>query len=331
VKDSSSAKLLPAAGGGATRQASVRAGLSVLAAHVPERVLIHDAVRPFVSADTIARVLEALADSPAAVAAVALTDTLKQAGPDGRVTATLDRAGLWRAQTPQGFRFPDILAAHERAAASRFEATDDAAIAEWAGLAVTLVPDSPANTKITTPEDLAMAEQRLRALPDVRTGSGFDVHRLIPGDHVWLGGVRIPHTHGLQGHSDADVALHALTDALLGAIGDGDIGQHFPDSDPRWKGAASQIFLAEAARRVRMAGGRIGNVDVTLLCEGPRIGPHRQTMQARIASILDLEPSRVGVKATTTEDLGFVGRGEGIAALASATVIIGPRDDDTSA
>ncbi len=230
-------KLLPPVKGGATRQASVRNGLAALAARSPERVLIHDAARPFVGTDVIDRVLAALVESPGAIAAMPLTDTIKRAATGNRVAATLDRSQLWSAQTPQGFRFPDILEAHERAhAAGRDDLTDDAAVAEWAGLAVTLVPGSAANRKLTTAEDLAMAN-RVIAGPEVRTGQGFDVHRLVPGDHVWLGGVRIAHTHGLQGHSDADVALHALTDALLGAIGAGDIGQHFPDTDPRWKGA----------------------------------------------------------------------------------------------
>jgi 2-C-methyl-D-erythritol 4-phosphate cytidylyltransferase / 2-C-methyl-D-erythritol 2,4-cyclodiphosphate synthase len=320
-------KLLPVAYGGATRQASVRAGLQALAAHRPERVLIHDAVRPFVAVGTITRVLEALADSQAAVAAVALTDTLKRSGPDGRIAATLDRTDVWRAQTPQGFRFPDILAAHEAAASAGVDLTDDAGVAEWGGFGVALVPDSAANIKLTTPEDLAMAETRFRTLPDVRTGSGFDVHRLTAGDHVWLCGVRIAHTHMLQGHSDADVGLHALTDALLGAIGDGDIGQHFPDHDPRWKGAASHIFLSEAARRVRAQGGVICNVDVTLLCEAPKIAPHRAAMRSRIGAILGIDPARVGVKATTTEGLGFTGRKEGIAALAAATVVLNSLSD----
>jgi 2-C-methyl-D-erythritol 4-phosphate cytidylyltransferase / 2-C-methyl-D-erythritol 2,4-cyclodiphosphate synthase len=317
-------RLLPPAAGGATRQASVRAGLLALVPHAPDRVLIHDAVRPLVSAATITCILEALSREPAAIAAVPLADTLKRADADGRVAATLDRSGLWRAQTPQGFRFAEILAAHEQAASAGLDLTDDAAVAEWAGLAVTLIPDSAANIKLTTPEDLAMADQHARAVPDVRTGSGFDVHRLVPGDHVWLCGVRIPHTHRLQGHSDADVALHALTDAILGAIGDGDIGQHFPDTDPRWQGAASHVFLADAARRARSLGGLISNVDVTLLCEAPRIAPHRDAMRERIAAVLGIDVRRVGVKATTTEGLGFTGRREGIAALASATVILAP-------
>jgi 2-C-methyl-D-erythritol 4-phosphate cytidylyltransferase / 2-C-methyl-D-erythritol 2,4-cyclodiphosphate synthase len=251
--------------GGATRQISVRNGLRALEPHAPDRVLIHDAARPFVTHGVIDRVLAALAGSPGAVAAVPVTDTLKRAGPDNRVAATLDRGGLWHAQTPQGFRFADILAAHERAqAAGKDDLTDDAAVAEWGGLPVALVMGSHANRKLTTLEDLAMAD-RAAGNPDVRTGQGFDVHRLVAGDHVWLCGVRIDHTHALQGHSDADVALHALTDALLGAIGAGDIGQHFPDTDPRWKGAASSIFLREALRLVRTHGGTVGNVDVTVL------------------------------------------------------------------
>ena len=316
-------RLLPAVAGAATRQGSVRAGLAALVPHAPDVVLIHDAVRPFVAAKTINGVLQALRTTSAAVAAVPMADTLKQANEHGQVAATLDRTGLWRAQTPQGFRFADILAAHQAAASAGLELTDDAAVAEWAGLAVALVPDSAANIKLTTPEDLAMADSRAPLVPDVRTGSGFDVHRLIAGDHVWLCGVRIPHTHALLGHSDADVGLHALTDALLGAIGDGDIGQHFSDKDPRWKGAASHIFLADAARRVRARGGAICNADVTLLCEAPRIAKYRDEMRARIAQILEIEVSRIGVKATTTEGLGFTGRREGIAALAAATVILG--------
>jgi 2-C-methyl-D-erythritol 4-phosphate cytidylyltransferase/2-C-methyl-D-erythritol 2,4-cyclodiphosphate synthase len=316
------ARLLASIPGGATRQHSVRNGLRALAPHAPDRVLIHDAARPFVTHDVIDRVLSALANSAGAIAAVPLTDTLKQAGPRNRVAGTLDRTGLWCAQTPQGFRFTEILAAHEAAlAAGKDDATDDAAVAEWGTVPVALVMGSHANRKLTTAEDLAMAESPA-GTPDVRTGQGFDVHRLVAGDHVWLCGVRIAHTHTLEGHSDADVALHALTDALLGAVGAGDIGQHFPDTDPRWKGAASAIFLREAFRLVRARGGTIGNVDVTLLCEAPRIAPHRDAMCQRIAELLELDRSRVGVKATTTEGLGFAGRREGIAALAIATVII---------
>ena len=317
-----SGKLLSPIGGGATRQASVGNGLRALCAHLPERVLIHDAARPFVTRDVIDRVLGALAHWPGAIAALPLADTLKKAGPGGLIAATVDRAGLWRAQTPQGFRFADILAAHERARAAGLEdMTDDAAIAEWAGLPVALVLGSVANAKLTTPEDFAMAE-RAAGGPDVRVGQGFDVHRLVAGDHVWLCGVRIAHTQGLEGHSDADVALHALTDALLGAIGAGDIGQHFPDSDPHWRGAASGIFVGEALRLVRAHGGTIRNVDVTLLCEAPRIAPHRDAMRRRIGELLELEEARVSVKATTTEGLGFAGRREGIAAVATASVVL---------
>ena len=315
-------KLLSPIGGGATRQASVGNGLRALSAHLPDGVLIHDAARPFVTRDVIDRVLGALAQWPGAIAALPLADTLKKAGPGGLIAATVDRAGLWRAQTPQGFRFADILAAHERARAAGLEdMTDDAAIAEWTGLPVGLVLGSVANAKLTTPEDFAMAE-RAAGGPDVRVGQGFDVHRLVAGDHVWLCGVRIAHTQGLEGHSDADVALHALTDALLGAIGAGDIGQHFPDSDPHWRGAASGIFVGEALRLVRAHGGTIRNVDVTLLCEAPRIAPHRDAMRRRIAELLELEEARVSVKATTTEGLGFAGRREGIAAVATASVVL---------
>ena len=317
-----SGKLLGPVGGGPTRQASVGNGLRALCAHLPERVLIHDAARPFVTRDVIDRVLGALAQWPGAIAALPLADTLKKAGPGGLIAATVDRAGLWRAQTPQGFRFADILAAHERARAAGLEdMTDDAAIAEWTGLPVGLVLGSVANAKLTTPEDFAMAE-RAAGGPDVRVGQGFDVHRLVAGDHVWLCGVRIAHTQGLEGHSDADVALHALTDALLGAIGAGDIGQHFPDSDPHWRGAASGIFVGEALRLVRAHGGTIRNVDVTLLCEAPRIAPHRDAMRRRIGELLELEEARVSVKATTTEGLGFAGRREGIAAVATASVVL---------
>ena len=317
------ARVLDPVPGGKTRQSSVLAGLTALERHAPQCVLIHDAARPFVDHALIDRVLAELADHDGAIPALAVADTLKRADQTNRIVETRPRAGLWRAQTPQGFRFAAILAAH-RAAAGGEERTDDAQVAELAGLDVVLVAGCEENRKLTTAEDLDMAERLLQgmALPDVRTGTGFDVHRFAEGDHVWLGGVRIPHSHRLDGHSDADVALHALTDALLGAVGDGDIGQHFPPSDPKWKGAASHLFLADAARRVRAKGGRIGNVDVTILCEAPRIGPHRDAMRGKIAEILEIEVARVGVKATTTEQLGFTGRREGIAAMATATVVL---------
>ena len=317
-------KLLPPVIGGATRQHSVRLGLQSLAVDAPGLVLIHDAARPFIDAGSISRVIDALAGVTGAIAATPVADTLKKATPAGTIEKTIERAQLWRAQTPQGFAFAAILAAHESAAAAGLhDATDDAAIAEWAGLNVALVQGSEANSKITTAEDVMMAGLRLtpgHESYETRTGTGFDVHRFTEGDHVWLAGVKIPHTHKLEGHSDADVALHALTDALLGAIGDGDIGQHFPPSDPQWKGAASHLFLADACRRTKARGGIIVNVDITLLAEAPRVAPHREAMQRAIADVLEIDISRIGIKATTTEGLGFVGRREGLAAMASATV-----------
>lgn len=316
-------KLSEPAIGGATRQASVLRGLEALASSAqPDLVLIHDAARPFVSAKTISKVIAALGKSPAALAALAVTDTLKRAA-DGIVTGTIAREGLWRAQTPQGFHFTPILGAHRKAAEEGIDTfTDDAAIAEWAGLDVAIVEDSSGNIKITTAEDLDVADRQLTSALEPRIGSGFDVHRFCEGDHVWLGGIKIPHTHKLEGHSDADVVLHALTDALLGAIGDGDIGQHFPPSDPKWKGAASKLFLEDAVRRVRELGGRVGNVDITVLAEAPRVGPHRPAMQELIGSVLGLPAHRVGIKATTTEQMGFTGRREGIAAMATAMVFV---------
>lgn len=325
---SGGAKLMPPVSGGATRQASVLAGLEALAAHRPDIVLIHDAARPFVEAACITDVIAALRTSAGAIAAVPIADTLKRQRADGTIAATVDRAGLWRAQTPQGFHFAEIRAAHRDAAtAGRSDFTDDAAVAEWAGINVALVADSADNFKITTSDDLARADFMLTTPSwafESRTGTGFDVHRFAPGRSVWLCGVEIPHDARLDGHSDADVGLHALTDAILGALGDGDIGQHFPPSDPQWKGAASHLFLSDAARRVAERGGRIVNVDVTLLCEAPRVGPHRDAMRRAIASILGIDVARVGVKATTTEGLGFTGRREGIAAMASATVAVVP-------
>lgn len=308
--------------GGASRQDSVRNGLEALADSAPGLVLIHDAARPLIDAGTIDAVIAALDTHPAALAAVPVADTLKRGngGPDGELVAgTVDRSGLWRAQTPQGFRFPEILAAHCDAAG--LELTDDAAVAERAGLPVALVPAREENFKVTTPDDLTRATRALdSALSDIRTGSGFDVHRFAEGDHVTLCGVRVPHTHRLDGHSDADVGLHALTDAILGALCAGDIGSHFPPSDPQWRGADSALFLKHAAELVTARGGRIAHVDVTIICERPKVGPHREAMTARVAEILGMPVDRVSVKATTTERLGFTGRGEGIAAQAMATV-----------
>jgi 2-C-methyl-D-erythritol 4-phosphate cytidylyltransferase/2-C-methyl-D-erythritol 2,4-cyclodiphosphate synthase len=316
-------RLLAPVAGGATRQASVLAGLRCLAAVRPEFVLIHDAARPFITPDVLGRVMEALAAHDAVIPALPVVDTLKRVGSAGIITGTADRTGLWRAQTPQGFRYVKILAAHEAAAGrADLDFTDDAAIAEWAGLPVAVVHGAERNFKVTTREDMERAAALAVSATEPRTGTGFDVHRFAAGDHVWLCGVKIPHTARLDGHSDADVGLHALTDAILGAIGDGDIGQHFPPTDERWRGAASHIFLADAAARVSARGGRITNVDVALLCEAPRVGPHRDAMRAAVATILGIAIDRVGVKATTTEGLGFTGRREGIAAMASATVLL---------
>jgi 2-C-methyl-D-erythritol 4-phosphate cytidylyltransferase/2-C-methyl-D-erythritol 2,4-cyclodiphosphate synthase len=320
------ARLAGPVAGGSTRQESVRRGLEALEVLAPERVLIHDAARPFLTADLVTRLLAALDEHRGAIAAEPVTDTLKRATADGLVAATVDRASLWRAQTPQAFPFADILSAHRRAAAAGKDTfTDDAALAEWAGLSVQLVASAGNNMKLTTREDFALAERLLGGsspLLEPRNGSGFDVHAFAPGDHVWLCGVRVPHTQRLEGHSDADVALHALTDAILGAIGDGDIGEHFPPSDAAWRGAPSHLFLEDALRRVRALGGRISNVDVTILCEAPKIGPHRAEMRQTIAQVLQIDPGRVGVKATTMEGLGFIGRREGIAALASALILL---------
>jgi len=313
--------LLEPVAGGAERQDSVRHGLESLAEHEPDNVLIHDAARPFVSADLISRTLAALDHGPGAIAAVPVSDTLKRG--DGLITGTVPRDGLWRAQTPQAFHYDAILAAHRDAAG--LSLTDDAAVAERAGLAVALVPGGEDNFKVTTPEDLERAQRVLAegTVMEARVGTGFDAHRFGAGEHVMLCGARIAHDRGLVGHSDADVGIHAIVDALLGAIGAGDIGDHFPPTDPRWAGADSMVFLAHARDLVERAGGVIGNVDVTLICERPRVGPHRAAMIACLAEVLEIAPDRVNVKATTTERLGFTGRGEGIAAQAVATVRIG--------
>jgi 2-C-methyl-D-erythritol 4-phosphate cytidylyltransferase/2-C-methyl-D-erythritol 2,4-cyclodiphosphate synthase len=310
--------LLDPVTGGPTRQDSARLGLESLASLAPDRVLIHDGARPLVDRATIARVIGALDTAPAAICALPLGDTLKRSRDGNTIAATVDRAGLWRAQTPQGFRYAEILAAH-RAAAGR-ELTDDAAVAEAAGLAVTLVAGSEANLKITTEDDLARAHRLIAASSETRIGQGFDVHGFGAGESVMLCGLKIAHERGLVGHSDADVGLHAATDALLGAIGAGDIGMHFPPSDPQWRGAPSDKFLRHAGELIAAQGGEIVNLDVTIVCEAPRVGPHRAAMVARIAEILGIEPGRVSVKATTTEGLGFTGRREGIAASAVASV-----------
>jgi 2-C-methyl-D-erythritol 4-phosphate cytidylyltransferase/2-C-methyl-D-erythritol 2,4-cyclodiphosphate synthase len=308
--------------GGATRQASVHAGLEALAPQKPDIVLIHDAARPFVSQAVISRAIDAAARTGAAIPAIAVADTVKLVDGDGNIEATPERARLRIAQTPQSFRYDAILDAHRRAAREgRHDFTDDAALAEWAGLTVATFEGDVANMKLTTPEDFVREEARLAsALGDIRTGTGYDVHAFGDGDHVMICGVRVPHSKGFLAHSDGDVGLHALVDAILGALADGDIGSHFPPSDAKWKGAASHQFLKYAADRVTARGGRIANLEVTLICERPKIGPHRDVMRARIAEITGVDISRVAVKATTSERLGFTGREEGIAATASATI-----------
>jgi len=312
--------------GGATRQESTRLALRAIEDLEPEIVLIHDAVRPFVDAVLIDRVIDAVGEHNGALPAVAVSDTLKHAEKDMRVAGTVPRDGLFAAQTPQGFPFRAILAAHEKAAQAGLDGfTDDASIAEWAGLENRLVEGSPDNVKITWARDLTLADQRLggmmNGLPDVRTGNGYDVHAFVEGDHVTLCGVKIPHSRRLSGHSDADVGLHALTDALLATCGAGDIGTHFPPSDPKWKGAPSHLFVEHAVRLVRERGGRIANADITLICEAPKIGPHRDAMRAELSRMLGISAERLSVKATTNEGLGFIGRAEGIAAIATATVV----------
>jgi len=305
--------------GGATRQQSVRLGLEALAKDAPDFVLIHDAARPLVSRKVIEDVVQALeAGADGALPMVAASDTLRRRGADGH-WSLVDRENLYRAQTPQGFAFAKILAAHRNHAGE--EVTDDMALAELAGLKVEMTQGEEKNIKVTRKEDFALAE-KLMGSGDVRTATGYDVHKFTDGDHIMLCGLKVPHSHGLEGHSDADVGLHAITDALLGAIGEGDIGQHFPPTDDRWKGAASWKFLDHAAGLVRAKGGVINHVDVTIICERPKVGPHRDAMKARIAEILKIEPARVSVKATTTEGLGFTGRREGIAAQAIATVTL---------
>jgi 2-C-methyl-D-erythritol 4-phosphate cytidylyltransferase/2-C-methyl-D-erythritol 2,4-cyclodiphosphate synthase len=318
-------KLLSAVGGATTRQGSVLTGLEALAAYAPDVVLIQDAARPLVDDATISGVIAALGD--AALPVVPVTDTIKRSH-DGKVAAgTEDRRTLFVAQTPQGFAYAPILDAHRRAAAEPGEFTDDAAIAEWAGILVTFTKGAPGNIKLTHHEDFARAERLLGAKSmETRTGSGFDVHPLESGDAVWLGGVRIPHTAKLQGHSDADAALHALTDAIYGALGEGDIGSHFPPSDPQWKGAASRIFLEHAAGLVTGRGGRIVNLDLTIVCEAPKILPHAAAMKAVIADASGITAGRIAIKATTAEQLGFIGRGEGVVAMATATIEL-PREE----
>jgi 2-C-methyl-D-erythritol 4-phosphate cytidylyltransferase / 2-C-methyl-D-erythritol 2,4-cyclodiphosphate synthase len=314
--------LLAPVPGGATRQASVRAGLEALQATAPDFVLIHDAARPFLSAELISRAIAAAEQYGAAVPAIAITDTVKKIDEQDMVSETLDRSRLRTVQTPQAFGFGLIVDLHRRAAAAgREDFTDDAALAEWAGQRVSVFAGEATNVKLTTQDDFARAEAlRMMALSDVRTGNGFDVHAFGDGDHVMLAGVRIPNGRGVTGHSDADVALHALVDAILGALAEGDIGVHFPPSDPQWRGASSDRFLAFACERVRARNGVIAHLDVTIVCETPRVGPHRDAMRGRIAEIAGIPIGRVAIKATTSEKMGFTGRGEGIVAMATATV-----------
>ena len=315
-------ELLPPVFGGATRQMSVRAGLEALVAHTPNIVLVHDAARPLASAALTSRAIAAAQETGAAIPALPVTDTVKSVDASNRVTGTLDRASLRLVQTPQAFSFSALLEAHRKAAQTgRDDFPDDAALAEWAGLTVTTFAGEPGNIKITTADDFARAQAAASAiLGDIRIGSGIDVHAFGPGDHIMLGGTRIPHSQSLTGHSDADVVLHALTDAILGALAEGDIGVHFPPSDPQWRSASSDRFLCFAADRVVARGGRIANLDVNIVCEAPRIAPYRDAMRETIARLAGISIERVAVKATTSERLGFTGRGEGIAAYATATV-----------
>ncbi|MBI1261760.1 MAG: bifunctional 2-C-methyl-D-erythritol 4-phosphate cytidylyltransferase/2-C-methyl-D-erythritol 2,4-cyclodiphosphate synthase [Rhizobiales bacterium] len=303
--------------GGETRQESVLAGLRALQELTPDLVLIHDGARPLIDQATISRVIEALKSHEGAAAGLPVSDTIREVT-DDLAGATVPRDRLWRAQTPQGFHFAPLLKAHE--AENGASHTDDVSVAQKAGMKVMMVMGHEDNIKITTAEDIQRAERYLNAMSETRSGSGFDVHRFGPGDHIMLCGIRVPHDHGLVGHSDADAGLHALTDAILGAIGDGDIGQHFPPSDPQWAGMSSDLFLAHAIKLAAQKNAVLLHVDLTIICEHPKVGPHREAMRQRIAEIAGLDVSRVSVKATTTEGLGFTGRGEGLAAQALATL-----------
>ncbi|MCU4179996.1 bifunctional 2-C-methyl-D-erythritol 4-phosphate cytidylyltransferase/2-C-methyl-D-erythritol 2,4-cyclodiphosphate synthase [Bosea sp. BH3] len=309
--------------GGTTRQESVRRGLLALSRQGFEGiVLVHDAARPFVSPAQIAAAVGRLGGSElAAIPALPVTDTVKRTDASGHVAETPPRDQLVSVQTPQAFRFGPLLKAHEAAQAAQLHGfTDDAALMEWAGHPVATFPGDPANIKLTHAEDFLRAASRSGKVLVTRVGTGYDVHAFGPGDHVWLGGIRIGHDHGVVAHSDGDVALHALTDALLGALADGDIGTHFPPSDPQWRGAASARFLAFAADRVRERGGRIDHLDLTIVCEAPKVGPHRDAIRAEIAAVAGVPVGKVAIKATTSERMGFTGRREGLAALATATI-----------
>ena len=323
-----SEKLRAPVPGGATRQDSARRGLEALVGEAPNLVLVHDAARPFLTSDLVGRAIAAGREHGAAVPGIPVTDTVKVVDERARVIETPDRSQLRAVQTPQAFAFAALLDAHRRAAqAGLQDFSDDGALAEWAGLPVIVFDGEPGNIKLTREADFSDAERRLGGAGTsavLRVGTGFDVHALTDGDHVWLGGVRITAERGVVAHSDGDVVLHALTDAVLGAIAEGDIGVHFPPSDPQWRGASSDRFLAFAAEQVRLRGGTIDNLDVTVLCEAPRIGPHREIIRGTIAAIAGVPVGAVSVKATTTERLGFIGRGEGIAAQAIAAVRLPP-------
>ena len=312
--------------GGATRQQSVLNGLRHFSDSGISHVMIQDAVRPFLDHDLLDRIMTAFENGAAGVLpAIPVADTLKRGAADGTVAETVSRQGLYAAQTPQSFRFTDILSAHEQEAlAGHTDFTDDASISDWAGIPVTIVAGTPDNVKLTVKRDIDMADEKLSShLPDVRTGNGYDVHQLEPGDGVTLCGVLMPHDQRLKGHSDADVALHALTDALLATCGAGDIGDHFPPSDPQWRGAASRIFVEHAVKIVRGNGGTIMNADISLIAEAPKVGPHRDAMRKNLSDMLGIDLDRCSVKATTNEQIGFIGRREGIAAIATATVVYG--------
>lgn len=323
-------KLLEPVFGGATRQQSSAEGVFALSKYSPDTVLIHDAARPFVSYDIISNTLTAISANKCALPATKIADTIKRANEKSIVQETVSRDGLFLAQTPQGFIYSQINSAHMKAREEGIsDFTDDAALAEWAGMDVVLVESETSNTKITTMADLNIAKKILKMtdennIPDLRVGNGYDVHRLIDGDGVILCGVKIPSDKKLDGHSDADVAMHALTDALLGTIGAGDIGSHFPPSDPQWKGVSSDQFLIHACKLVRSKNATITHVDITIICEFPKIGPHRETMRKSIAEICNLPVERVSIKASTNEEIGSIGRGEGIASIATATAVFLP-------
>jgi 2-C-methyl-D-erythritol 4-phosphate cytidylyltransferase / 2-C-methyl-D-erythritol 2,4-cyclodiphosphate synthase len=320
-RDEISSGRLASAYGGFTRQASVSEGLEVLASTNPDVVLVHDAARPFISTELVSRAIEAANQYGAAVPLLPVVDTINRIGDDGRLSGTVDRSAMRVVQTPQAFRFPPLLEAHRAAKkAGRLDFTDDGSLIEWRGQKIGGFTGEPDAFKLTINADIRRAEQIVEQMLESRTATGYDVHAFGVGDHVWLGGVKIPHEMGLVGHSDADPVLHALTDAVLGCLGDGDIGTHFPPSDPQWKGAPSHIFLSHAASLVMKRGGRIVHLDATLVCEAPKIGPYREPMREAIAAAAGIDVSRVGLKATTSERLGFTGRREGIASLATATV-----------